>query len=427
MSKTRQIVSWCLFDFANSSYTTLIITVAYAVFFRDVVVGAQGNRGDELWGLANFMAMASVALASPIVGALADFSGRKKAFLIGSTLMTVIATALMHFIGPGDIAKGMALFVIGTFGFEIGYVFYNAFLADISTPETVGRVSGWGWGTGYIGGLICLLLCQPLIRHSYKTASGQFDPAGISAYQLAFLIVAAFYLIFALPAFFFLPESEPQGKLTSAGQYFTVGLKRTLETLRHLRHYKETAKYILASLFFTDGITTIIGFAAIYATTTMKFSGAEVVYLFLILNIVALPGSLAAGYLADFIGPKRTLVASLVLWLVVVCVTAASPSKAVFWGVSALAAVGMGATQAVGRSFMAQITPPSREAEFFGFYVLSGKFASMFGPLIFGTVSSATGSQRIAVLSLLPLFLLGLGFMLAIDEPHARAAAKENA
>ena len=167
MSKTRQIVSWCLFDFANSSYTTLIITVAYAVYFRDVVVGAQGNRGDELWGIANFMAMASVALASPIVGAFADFSGRKKFFLIGSTLMTVIATALMYFIGPGDIAKGMALFVIGTFGFEIGYVFYNAFLADISTPETVGRVSGWGWGDR---------LCRwPALSASVPTT----DPAGL--------------------------------------------------------------------------------------------------------------------------------------------------------------------------------------------------------------------------------------------------------
>lgn len=420
MTNRRQVVSWCLFDFANSSYTTLIITVAYAVFFRDVVAGGRGNRGDELWGIANFIAMASVALASPIVGAISDFSGRKKAFLIASTLLTITATAFMHFVGPGDVAKGMALFVIGTFGFEVGYVFYNAFLADVSTPATVGRVSGWGWGTGYVGGLTCLLLCQPLISQDLKT------PAGISAYQLSFLIVAVFYFVFALPAFFFLPESKPQGRIAHLSEYFSIGFRRTLETLRHLRHYKETAKYILASLFFTDGITTIIGFAAIYATTTMKFSGSEVVYLFLVLNIVALPGSLAAGYLADAIGPKRTLIASLFLWLIVVCVTAASPGKAVFWAVSAGAAIGMGATQAVGRSFMAQITPPSREAEFFGFYVLSGKFASMFGPLIFGTVSSITGSQRLAVLSLLPLFLLGLGFLGSINESRAREAAREN-
>jgi MFS transporter, UMF1 family len=426
IQKPKETAAWCLFDFANSSYTTLIITVAYAVFFRDVVVNTPGNRGDELWGLANFMAMASVALASPIVGALADFSGRKKTFLIASTLMTVIAAGLMHFVGPGEIGRGMALFVIGTFGFEVGYVFYNAFLQDVSTPETVGRISGWGWGLGYIGGLLCLLACQPLIRQPLKLADGTINAAGVSAYQLSFLIVAVFYLVFALPAFFLLPNSKAQGKAEGMAAYVGIGFRRTIDTLRHLRQYKETAKYILASLFFTDGITTVIGFAAIYATTTMAFTGGEVVYLFLVLNIVALPGSLAAGYLSDAIGPKRTILASLFLWLVVVTAVAASPSKTVFWGVAAGAAIGMGATQAVGRSFMAQITPPSKQAEFFGFYVLSGKFASMFGPLIFGTVSKVTGSQRLAVLSLLPLFLLGIGFMFAINEKRAREAALED-
>ncbi len=425
MTTLKRTAAWCVFDFANSAYTTLIVTVAYAVYFRDVVVNAKDNRGDELWGMATFISMALVALVSPVAGALADFSGRKKAFLVGSTLMTIAATSVLYLVGPGDIALGMAMFIIGNFGFEVGYVFYNAFLPEVSTPENVGRVSGWGWATGYAGGLVCLVACKPLISRSYKDAAGALDPAGISAYQLSFLLVAAFYLAFALPAFILLRESPAQGEAKALSEYVMTGFRRVGDTLRHLKRYQETAKFILASLFFTDGITTVIGFAGIYATTTMRFTSDELVWLFLVLNIAAFPGSLAAGYLADVLGPKKTLITTLLLWLAVVLAAGMAASKSAFWGVAVGAAVGMGSTQAVGRSFMSQITPPSRSAEFFGFYVLSGKFASMFGPLIFGFVSSSSGSQRIAVLSLLPLFLLGLGFMFAINEQRALQAAKE--
>jgi MFS transporter, UMF1 family len=415
----RATIAWCLFDFANSSYTTLIITVAFAVYFRQVVVNAPDNRGDQLWGIANFAAMLSVAVVSPLLGAIADYSGRKKRFLILLTLLSVAATALMFFVGPGDIAAAMVLFVLGTFGFEAGYVFYNAFLPEVSEPKSVGRVSGWGWGAGYAGGLLCLLVAKPLLD---KPLSG---PGGIAAYQSSYLVVAAWFLVFALPAFLWLRESAPLGRLPSWRAYASAGFRRVGETLSHLRRYRETAKYILASLLFTDGITTVVSFAGIYATTTIGFSNQELVLLFLVLNIVALPGSLAAGYAADWIGPKRTIVATLVLWMGVVVIGYLAASKLAFWIMAACAAVGMGSTQAVGRSFMAQVSPPGRQSEFFGFYVLSGKFASMFGPLVFGSISHWTGSQRLAVLSLLPFFLAGLVLMLSIDERRARLAVVE--
>jgi UMF1 family MFS transporter len=174
---------------------------------------------------------------------------------------------------------------------------------------------------------------------------------------------------------------------------------------------------------FTDGITTVVSFAGIYATTTMGFSNRELVLLFLVLNIVALPGSLASGYLADWIGPKRTIVLTLILWMGVVVTGCLATTKTMFWIMSFGAAVGMGSTQAVGRSFMAQLSPPARQSEFFGFYVLSGKFASMFGPLVFGSISRWSGSQRLAVLSLLPFFVAGLLIMLWINEERAMQAA----
>lgn len=425
MRRSAPVVAWCLFDFANSAYTTLIVTVAYSVYFRDAVVGGTGNRGDRLWGTANFLAMAIVALTSPVVGAIADFSGRKKFFLVAATLQTVVATALLYTVRPGDVTAGIVLFVIATIGFEAGYVFYNAFLPDVSTPRTIGRVSGWAWAIGYLGGLTSLALCFPLIRRPLKDAAGAFDPVAIAHTRLSFVLVAAFFLVFALPAFLWLREASPLGRLAGALDYVRVGFRRVGETLTHLRRYRDAGLFILASLFFTDGITTVISFSAIYATTTFGFGRGDLVVLFLVLNVVAFPGSLIAGILADRIGPKRTLVASLVLWVATILVGGLAQTRAGFYLMAALAALGMGSTQAVGRSFMAQVTPPARESEFFGFYVLSGKFASMFGPLIFGFVSERTGSQRIAVLSLLPLFLIGLGLMAAVNERRALARAAE--
>jgi UMF1 family MFS transporter len=423
MRSRRATVAWCLFDFANSSYTTLIITVAFAVYFRAVVVNAPDNRADQLWGTANFVAMGTVAVTSPIMGAVADYAGRKKLFLILTTLQTVAATALLHFVEPGAIAPAMLLYILGTVAFELGYVFYNAFLPDVSTPQNLGRVSGWGWAVGYAGGLLCTVAAQPLISKPLRTPGGGIDRAGVEAYQDSFLLVAAFYLVFALPAFLWLKDKPALGKPQRWSEYPAFGFRRVRETLAHLRQYRETAKYVLASLLYTDGITTVVSFAGIYATTTMGFSNQEMVWLFLVLNIVAFPGSLAAGYLADRIGAKHTINLTLALWMGVVIVGALATTKTWFWVMAAGAAVGLGSTQAVGRSFMAQITPASRESEFFGFYALSGKFASMFGPLIFGLVSRYSGSQRAAVISLLPFFVASLAVMLSIDERRARAAA----
>jgi UMF1 family MFS transporter len=268
-----------------------------------------------------------------------------------------------------------------------------------------------------------MLACYPFITRPYKTPAGDLDAAGVHGYQVSFLIVAAFYLVFALPAFYWLRESEPLGKLRGASQYVRIGFARVRDTLVHVRQYRDTARFILASLFYTDGITTVISFAGIYAVTTIGFTTAEMVALFLVLNLFAFPGSLGAGYLADRIGSRKTLILSLLLWMAVVILAFLARSKGIFWIMAAGAAVGVGSTQAVGRSFMARITPPTRESEFFGFYVLSGKFASMFGPLVFGTISHATGSQRAAIISLLPFFLAGLGLMLSINETRAREAA----
>ncbi len=270
------------------------------------------------------------------------------------------------------------------------------------------------------------MACRPLISHAYKAPSGALDLGGIAAYQWSFLVVAGFYLVFALPAFFLLRESPAQGEARALSGYAATGFRRVADTLRHLRNYRDTARFILASLFFTDGITTVIGFAGIYATTTMGFTNSELVLLFLVLNIAAFPGLLAAGYVADWIGPKRTRDCHADSVAGGGLRAAMANGKASFWAVAVGAAVGMGSTQAVGRSFMSQIHAAVAIGRVLRLLcVFSGKFASMFGPLIFGLVSSRTGSQRMAEFSLLPLFVLGLFYMLRIDEQRARHSALE--
>lgn len=423
-ARRRAVAGWCLYDFAVSSYTTLIITVAFSVYFRDVVVDAPGNAGDRWWGLANFSAMLLVAVTAPVLGAAADYSGAKKRLLIGVTVATVAGTAGLAAVGPGDLAAAFALYVVATFGFEAGYVFYNAFLPEISERSTIGRISGWAWGIGFLGGLAALVLCGPWISSTLIDAAGLPIPEAVRDRQVSFVLVAAFYLVFSLPAFFWLRETRLAQVPLDARNYLRVGVLRVTRTLRQLRRFRETGKFVLASLFFNDGITTTISFSAIYATTTFGLRPQELVLLFVVLNLVAFPGAVGAGYLADRFGARRTLIGTLVLWIGVVALGAAAWNRASFWAMACGAAIGMGSTQAVARSFMAQIAPPSREAEFFGFYVLSGKFASLFGPLIFGFVSAGTGSQRVAVLTLAPLFLAGLVLTALVDERAAVRAAR---
>jgi UMF1 family MFS transporter len=416
-----------MFDFANSSYTTLIITVAYSAYFRQAVVGAHDPRGDLLWSVAGIVSHAILILTAPILGAVADYSGRKKTFLFATTAQTVIACALLFFVRPGDIVIGMLLYVIGTVGFEGGYVFYNAFLPEVSTPRTIGRVSAWSWGTGFIGGLMALVACMPLLSTQLVDDSGRLDMDAVFSYRLSFVVVAGFFALFAVPTFLFLKE-RPTGRtpMLSVRDYARAGLQRVTDTLSHLRLYRETGTFVLAAFFFSGGIDAVIKFSALYAIVTFGIDGAELVLLFVFTNIVAVPGTLAAGYLADRIGGRRALALTLGLWIALLFLGASAQTRVGFWVMASGVAIGMGSTQAIGRSFMAQISPAERESEFFGFYLLTSKLGSIVALLLFGVISTSTGNQRLAVLWLVPLFVVGCGLVLSINERRAIADARRS-
>ncbi len=421
----REVAAWCLFDFANSSYTTLIVTVAFSVYFREAVVGASNPQGDFLWGLAGILVNGILILTSPILGAIADHSGRKKLFLFLTVAQTVGATALLGLVREGQVSRGLFLYVVASVGFEAGYIFYNAFLPEVSTRETIGKISSLAWGAGFLGGLASLVACAPFIGRPLTDPSGMLVAEAAGDYRVSFVVVALFFALFSMPTLLILRESPRDKGLARLADYAREGFRRVGDTLAHLRRYRETAKYVLAYVCFFGGINTVIRFSAIYASQTFQIRGRDLLALFVVTNLIAVPGTIVAGWLADRIGHKTTLVLTLLLWLGVAIMGATARGKVSFWLMAAGAAVGMGSTQSVGRSYMARLSPPGRESEFFGFYVLAGQLGSIVALLTFGVVSSGTGNQRLAVLWTVPFFAAGLLLTLFIRETPPRALAVE--
>jgi UMF1 family MFS transporter len=424
VTSRRELFGYCMFDFANSSYTTLIVTVAYSAYFRQAVVGVESGRGDLLWSVTQAVAYAILILISPVLGALADGSGRKKAFLMATSAVTIVACGLLYFVRPGDVAAGVLIYVVGTLGFESGYIFYNAFLPEVSTPKTIGRISGLSWGTGFIGGLVALVACMPFLARPLTDAQGVLDAQSVQGYRSSFVVIAAFFGLFAIPTFLFLRESPAGPQLENHHGYVRTGFVRVGRTLTHLREYRDTGKYVLASMCYYGGIEAVIKFAAIYAVVTFGIQGTDLILLFIFSNIIAVPGTVAAGFLADRIGGKRALALTLVLWIALVIWGALAQTVGMFWVMAAGVSIGMGSTQAIGRSLMSQLSPPGRESEFFGFYIMAGKFGAIVAFLLFGLISSGTGNQRLAVLWLLPLFVIGLGLLLSV-KMDARLAVTD--
>jgi MFS transporter, UMF1 family len=403
-----------MFDFANSSYTTIIVTVAFGVFYTKLV--APPGRGELLWGLGLFLGNLIVLLLSPVVGAVADDSGRKKLFLFGTYAMCVAGTALLWFVVPGRWGLGLALLVLSFVGFSFGENLCAAFLPEISTPEDMGRVSGFGWGLGYFGGLGSLLLVKPLL-------AGGFTPANLARLRLAWPATAAFFLVAALPTFLILRERAPRGR-GRALDYVKAGFRRLGETARSVRRFSELARFLGIFFVYSCGLTTVFAFSGIFAVQTMKFTSQELIVLFLALQVSAAAGAFLFGWIEDRLGAVATIRITLVLWILICLGAYLCRTKGEFWAVAVASGAAIGSLQSASRGLVGLFSPPEKSGEFFGFWGLAGKAAYMLGPFLFGTISSATGSQRTAMLSTAGFFLLGILGMAWVDEERGRAAAE---
>lgn len=410
-SKRAQVFVWSLFDFANTSFSVLIVAVGFSLYFKQIVVGGAG-KGDFFWGLAVSISMFLTALIAPVLGAASDFSRQRKRYLLIFTLASVLCSALLYFVDAGMVLAGMILFIIANVGFEGGIVFYNAFMPQLAPKEEYGRISGYGFAMGYVGSLVSLLIAIPLF-------AGGFAPENLGNVKLSFVLAASMFLVFSLPLFVFLKDRKaPEARPAS---YIREGYERVIRTIRHVRSYKEIATFLLAFFLYNDGILTVISFASIFAEDTLKFSLQEILLLFAAVQASAIVGSLVFGWLTDRIGPKNTIVITLMSWLGVVVGAYFVETKEIFYLIGVVAGASMGGSQSASRSLMALLTPPEREAEFFGFYDgFCGKASAVIGTFIFGVLSWVTGSQRVSVVSVGLFFVLGLWVLQKVNVPQGR-------
>ncbi len=414
----REILGWCFYDVADSAFTTVIVTVVFANYFKKVVVVDPG-RGDFLWGLGASISEVVVALVAPVLGAIADYSGSRKKFLAACALMMILFTASLWFVGPGMAAVGLILYIMANVGFSGGGVFIDSFLPGISNESNAGRISGLKWAMGYASGLVALALCYPLATSVVDNPTNE----QVARARLIPVVIAAYYAVAVVPTFLFLRERSVKRPLPPGESYLTVGFRQLAETFRNVRRYKELVKLLVAFLVYNDGIVTVIAFSAVYATETIGFSTADVTVLFIGLNVIALLGALAFGWLADRIGQKRAILISLVLWTASTVISYLAYSKETFYIAAALAGIGMGSCQSVTRSLVALFTPKEKASEFYGFLGVAGKAMAFLGPLVFGTLSRATGSQRPAILAIGAFFVAGMALLSLVNERRGKEAA----
>lgn len=413
--RRREVVSWSLYDFANSAFTTLIVTFIFSRFYAEVVAD-DPLRGAVMWTRAVNVSAVLVALITPVLGAIADYSGRKKLFLGIVTVQSIVFTALLFLAGPGQAGMAALFFVIANVGFEGAQVFYNGFLPEISTRRTLGRVSGLGWGLGYIGGLLALVVGLWMVQ-------GGLPEEGYLNIRATTLLVAGWYAVFAIPMFAVVKERAPRRRATM-GQYVTIGFGRVGETFRHLRQFREAAKLLVARLIYNDGLTTVFAMAAIYVSAIFGMTTADVIKMGIVVNVAAGVGAFALGFLDDVIGGKRTIILTLVVLSGATALGSTTPTTTGFWIAAILIGLMVGPCQSASRSLLARFVPESKHAEFFGFFAFSGKLSSVAGPFTYGLLLQITGSHRVAMGSILGFFLVGLVILLSVNEAEGMAAAE---
>jgi UMF1 family MFS transporter len=403
MKNKSKIFLWTLFDFANTSFSIVVVTFLFAVYFKNVIAGGE-PIGDLYWSLGTSISMIVTAIISPVLGAIADYSAGRKRFLLFFTVMCIVATASLSFVGPGQILFGLVLFIFANIGFEAGLVFYDAFLPDITVPKNYGRVSGYGFGMGYLGSLATLGLIYPFIQ------SGMIKET--------FPVSALFFLVFSLPFFFFIRDTRK--KIVKTEPYHIIGIKRVWSTITHLKNYKNLAIFLLAYFFYIEGVNTIIFFSGIYASTTLGFTESELLIFFLTVQTTAIAGSVVFGIIADSIGQKKSIMITLIMWLITVVLAFFIYDKSGFYIIGLIAGASMGSCQSTSRSFMTTLTPEDKKTEFFGFYSFFGKSSAVVGPLVFGLISFISGNQRIAILSVGFFFLIGMMILSKVKDPKVQ-------
>ena len=414
----RAIAAWATYDFANSAFTTLVVTFVFATYFTDAIASDE-IRGTELWSRSVSLSQIVVALLSPFLGAIADRGGYRKRFLLITTLVCVVATALLYFAGPGNVAYALLLFVIGNIAFELANVFYNAFLPSLAPLDRIGRVSGYGWALGYIGGLSCLVLGY------FVLVAPEIPPLGLSKetgghVRATNLLVAAWYGVFSIPLFLTLRENRSLQPVTT-GSPCGSALRELYDTFREAQRSKDFFRLLLARLVYNDGLVTIFFFGGIYAQGTFGFTTEEIFLFGIALNVAAGIGAWGFGLLDDRLGGRTTILISIVLLSVATVIAVLAPTRAVLWVGAMLGGLCAGPNQSASRSLLGRFTPPGKENEYYGLFAFSGKATAFLGPLLLGIVTGIFDSQRAGMAVVVAFFVVGGLLLLSVNEARGMA------
>ena len=416
--RKREVFGWAMYDFANSGYTTVVITAVFAAYFVGGI--AKGAPWAAFaWTAALSASYAVVMLSMPAIGAWADRRAAKKRVLAVATLGCVIATAALaltpRFSGAIGVAVAMALIIVSNTFYSYGESLTGAFLPELATAEGMGKVSGWGWSFGYIGGMLALGLCLAYVLSAQAKGlpASHFVP-------VTMLITTAIYGGAACATFALLPE---RARPRTAGN--AVGAWQQLRaTFKQARAYRDFMQLLVCTVCYQGGVAVAITLAAIYAEQVIGFVASETMVLIFVLNIAAAVGAFGFGYVQDRVGHKISLAGTLVAWIAVCVIAAMATTKGTFWWAAAIAGLSMGSSQSAGRAMTGYLAPPRQLAEFFGLWTFATRLAGIIGPLMFGAITwAAGGNQRIAILSTAALFIAGLLLLLPIDMARGRAAA----
>jgi len=429
-STRRERWAWYLYDFGNSAYAAVVLLAVYSAYFKGTVVG--GAQGSRLWGIAVGIAMLVVAVTSPVLGTLADFSGGKKRFLFFFTALNVTFCGLLFFVQRGDWLIGMLFFIVAEIGYRSAQVFYNALLPEISEPDDMSRISGNGWAIGSFGGIICLLIVLiPIVL-------SKSNPLVV---RLSLVFTAIFFGASSLPLFFWLRERAAPQALPADKSYVSLALERLGETFKAARSLKEFIKFMVAFLIYNDGILMTLNFAAILGAVLFGMEQQELIIFMIIVQLTSVAGAYLFGLLAGDFGGKRALVASLLLMIVPVVWLIFSRSRLEFYVIGGLAGFALTGVQSVSRTMVGMLSPPNKSAEFYGFFAVTGRTSSFIGPTVFGLIAAEAtewyqrargmaplaaeqAGHRLALIAIVVFLIAGLALLLTVDEEHGRSAAR---
>ena len=419
--RKREVFGWAMYDFANSGYTTVVLTAVFAAYFVGAVAGGA-VWATFAWTAALSVSHAVVMVTMPLMGAWADRHAAKKRLLVFSTVGCVLATASLAWVGPGAVTLAVVLIIVSNVCFAWGESLIAAFLPELAKPSAMGRVSGWGWSLGYVGGMLSLGLCLGYVLW----AQGQGQPA--SAFVPVTMLITA--VVFGLAASLTLALLKERARpLASPGQGLGIGasLGQLRRTFHEASRYRDFMWLLACAVAYQGGVAVTITLAAIYAEQVIGFVQQETMVLIFVLNIAAALGAFVFGYGQDRLGHKKALALTLVGWVVTCVLAALTTTKGGFWYAAAIAGVCMGSSQSSGRAMAALLAPPSRSAEFFGLWTFATRLASIIGPLSYGVITWVTdGNQRLAIASTGLLFLVGLLLLLPVNVERGRARALQD-